>query len=56
LIAELQAQGVQIEECAMSMKLQKIRNEDLLPGVKVNSGVNPRMVQLMQQGFVRLQP
>lgn len=56
LIAELQAQGVQIEECAMSMKLQKIGNEDLLPGVKVNSGANPRMVQLMQQGFVRLQP
>ena len=56
LIANLQAQGVQIEECAMSMKLQKISNEDLLPGVKVNSGANPRMVQLMQQGFVRLQP
>jgi intracellular sulfur oxidation DsrE/DsrF family protein len=56
LITELQAQGVQIEECAMSMKLQKIGNEDLLPGVKVNSGANPRMVQLMQQGFVRLQP
>lgn len=56
LIAELQAQGVQIEECVMSMKLQHIGNEDLLPGVKVNGGANPRMVQLMQEGFVRLQP
>jgi intracellular sulfur oxidation DsrE/DsrF family protein len=55
-IAELQAQGIQIEECAVSMKLQKIGNADLLPDVKVNSGANPRMVQLMQQGFVRLQP
>ncbi|MBF0509874.1 MAG: DsrE family protein [Deltaproteobacteria bacterium] len=56
LITALQAQGVQMEECAMSMKLQKIRNDDLLPGVKVNSGANLRMVQLMQQGFLRLQP
>jgi intracellular sulfur oxidation DsrE/DsrF family protein len=56
LIAELQAQGVQIEECVMSMKLQHLGNEDLLPGVKVNGGANPRMVQLMQEGFVRLQP
>ena len=56
LIADLMAQGVQIEECAMTMKLQHISNEDLLKGVKVNSGANPRMVQLMQEGFVRLQP
>ncbi len=56
LIAELQARGVQMEECSMSMKFQKIGNADLLPGVKVNAGANPRMVQLMQQGFVRLQP
>lgn len=56
LIAELQGQGVQIEICAMTMRVQKIANADLLPGVKVNSGANPRMVQLMQEGFVRLQP
>ncbi len=56
LIADLQSQGVQIEQCAMTMKMQKISNEDLLPGVKVNSGANFRMVQLMQEGFVRLQP
>ncbi len=56
LIADLMVQGVQIEECAMTMRLQHINNEDLLKGVKVNSGANPRMVQLMQEGFVRLQP
>ncbi len=56
LIGELQGRGVQIEVCAMSMKVQKIGNADLLQGVKVNSGANPRMVQLMQEGFVRLQP
>ncbi len=50
------AQGVQIEECANAMKMQHISNEDLLKGVRVNSGANMRMVQLMQEGFVRLQP
>jgi DsrE/DsrF-like family. len=38
LIAELLKQGVQIEECAVSMKNHKWGNEDLLPGVKVNTG------------------
>ena len=56
LIADLMAQGVQIEECANAMKMQHISNEDLLKGVKVNSGANVRMIQLMQGGFVRLQP
>ena len=27
-----------------------------LPGVKVNSGANFRIVQLVQEGFVQLQP
>ncbi len=56
LIVDLMAQGVQIEECANAMKMQHISNEDLLKGVKVNSGANVRMIQLMQGGFVRLQP
>ena len=28
----------------------------LLPGVKVNTGANFRLVELMQQGYVMLQP
>jgi intracellular sulfur oxidation DsrE/DsrF family protein len=56
LISRLQGQGVQIEVCGTAMMLQKIRNDDLLPEVKVNGGANLRMVQLMQEGFVRLQP
>jgi intracellular sulfur oxidation DsrE/DsrF family protein len=56
LIAELQGQGVQIEVCVMAMKEQKIGNGDILKGVKVNGGANLRLVQLMQQGFVCLQP
>ena len=56
LIADLMAQGVQIEVCVNAVRLQHISPEDLLKGVKVNGGANLRMVQLMLEGFVRLQP
>jgi intracellular sulfur oxidation DsrE/DsrF family protein len=56
LIAELLKQGVQIEECAVSMKGHNWVNEDLLPGVKVNSGAVARLVQLVQEGYVQIQP
>lgn len=56
LVANLMTEGVQIEQCANAMKTQHIRNEDLIQGVKVNSGANLRMVQLVQEGFVRLKP
>ena len=56
LIAELIKQGVQIEECAVSMKNHKWGNEDLLPGVKVNSGAVGRLIQLIEEGYVQMQP
>lgn len=56
LIAELLKLGVQIEECAVSMKNHQWGNEDLLPGVKVNSGATGRLVQLSQAGYVQIQP
>ena len=55
-IAALLRDGVQIEECAETMKVNHWRNEDLLPGAKVNTGANFRIVQLVQEGFVQLQP
>jgi intracellular sulfur oxidation DsrE/DsrF family protein len=55
-IAALLRDGVQIEECAETMKVNHWRNEDLLPGAKVNTGANFRIVQLVQDGFVQLQP
>jgi intracellular sulfur oxidation DsrE/DsrF family protein len=55
-IAELLKQGVQIEECAVSMRGHKWVNEDLLPGVKVNSGAVGRLIQLIQEGYVQMQP
>jgi intracellular sulfur oxidation DsrE/DsrF family protein len=56
LIAELIKLGVQIEECAVSMKGHTWGNENLLPGVKVNSGAVGRLIQLMQEGYVQIQP
>jgi intracellular sulfur oxidation DsrE/DsrF family protein len=55
-IAELQRDGVEIEECGQTMADNHWRNAELLPGVKVNSGANFRIVQLVQEGFVQLQP
>ena len=56
LLAELLKQGVRIEECVVSMKNHAWGNEDLLPGVKVNAGAVGRLVQLIQEGYVQIQP
>lgn len=56
LIADLLKQGIQIEECAVSMKAHNWGNEDLLPGVKVNTGAVGRLIQLAQEGYVQIQP
>lgn len=56
LIAGLLKEGVQIEECAVAMTAHHWRNQDLLPGVKVNGGAVLRIVQLVQEGYVQIQP
>lgn len=56
LVSELLKQGVQIEECAVSMKAHNWGNEDLLPGVKVNTGAVGRLIDLVQEGYVQIQP
>jgi intracellular sulfur oxidation DsrE/DsrF family protein len=55
-IADLQKQGVRIEGCAYSMKVHHWGNADLLPGVKVNTGAVGRLIQLVQDGYVQIQP
>jgi intracellular sulfur oxidation DsrE/DsrF family protein len=55
-IARLLADGVIVEECAVTMKAMSWTNGSLLPGVKVNSGANFRIVELEQQGYIMLQP
>jgi intracellular sulfur oxidation DsrE/DsrF family protein len=56
LLITLIEQGVQIEACAVSMKNNGWSNEDLLPGVKVNAGAIGRPIQLVQEGYVQIQP
>ena len=55
-IAALLRDGVEIEECGHTMAENRWGNSELLPGVRVNSGANFRIVQLAQEGFVQLQP
>jgi intracellular sulfur oxidation DsrE/DsrF family protein len=38
------------------MKTRGWVNEDLLPGVKVNTGAVSRLIQLVQEGYVQIQP
>lgn len=57
--AQIQAlikNGIQIEECAVSMKSKKWLNKDLIPGVKVNTGAVVRLLELNQQGFYEVHP
>lgn len=56
VMADLLKQGIQIEECAVSMKANNWGNGDLLPGVKVNTGAVGRIIQLVQEGYVQIQP
>lgn len=55
-IAALMEAGVHFEECGQTMHDMKWTNADLLPGIKVNSGANFRIVQLVQDGYVQIQP
>ena len=56
LIAELIGHEIQIEECAVSMKSHGWVNGDLLPGVKVNAGAIGRLIQLVQEGYIQIEP
>lgn len=55
-IVALQAAGIRFEICGQTARDNKWVNDDLLPGVAVNSGANFRIIQLVQDGFVQIQP
>lgn len=55
-ILALQQAGVQFEECGQTARNNGWVNANLLSGVKVNSGANLRLVELVQDGYVQLQP
>lgn len=56
MIAALQARGVRFEECGTTAHGNGWVNADFLPGVKVNAAANLRIIQLLQQGFLQIQP
>lgn len=56
LVANLITEGVQIEECSVTMKGNNWGNKDLLPSIKVNTGAIGRLVQLAQEGYTAIQP
>jgi intracellular sulfur oxidation DsrE/DsrF family protein len=54
LVADLMKRGVQIELCGATAKIHKWGNEDVLPGVKINTDAMARTTQLVQEGFVKI--
>ena len=55
-IADLQKTGIELEECGQTARNNNWTNADLLPSIKVNAGANLRITQLVQDGYVQLQP
>ncbi len=55
-IEELMAAGVAFEECGQTMRDMGWVNAELVRGIKVNAGANFRIVELVQDGYVQIQP
>jgi intracellular sulfur oxidation DsrE/DsrF family protein len=55
-VEALQKAGIRFEECGLTAGENGWTNADLLPGVAVNTGANFRIIELVQDGFVQIQP
>jgi intracellular sulfur oxidation DsrE/DsrF family protein len=55
-ILALMKAGVDFEECGQTMKVRGWTNTDLIVGARVNTGANFRIVELVQDGYVQIQP
>lgn len=55
-ILALMEAGVAFEECGETMKVAGWTNADLIPGARVNTGANFRIIELVQDGYVQIQP
>ncbi len=56
MILALQEKGLRFEECGQTARTNGWVNADFLPGVKVVTSANLRITQLVQQGYVQIQP
>jgi len=54
LVAGLMKRGVHIELCGATARVHNWGNEDVIPGIKVNTDAMARMTQLVQEGFVQI--
>jgi intracellular sulfur oxidation DsrE/DsrF family protein len=54
LVADLMNRGVQVELCGATAKVHHYGNEDLIPGIKINTDAMSRTTQLVQEGFVKI--
>lgn len=56
IIANLQQQGVEFEECAVTARANGWVNGDFLPGVEIVTSANLRILQLVDEDYVQIQP
>ena len=54
LVGDLMKRGVKIELCGATAKAHNWANDDLLPGIKINTDAMARTTQLVQEGFVKI--
>lgn len=54
LLLDLMKRGVQVELCGATAKVHNWGNEDVFPGVKINTDAMARLTQLVQEGFVKI--
>jgi intracellular sulfur oxidation DsrE/DsrF family protein len=54
LIADLQKRGVRVELCGATAKAHNYGNEDLLPGIPINTDAMARTTQLVQEGYIKM--
>lgn len=53
-LVNLMNQGVQVELCGATAKANNWANTNLIPGVKVNTNAMVRLIELGQDGFIKL--
>lgn len=54
LVLGLMNGGAKIKLCGATAKANGWGNDDLLPGVQINTDAMARTIQLVQQGFVKI--
>ena len=54
VVKDLQDKGVRVELCGATAKVHHYGNDDLLPGIKINTDAMSRTTQLVQEGLVKI--